>query len=378
MKILIIGPAHPFRGGIADTNEALCRALQRKGHEASILTFTLQYPEFLFPGKTQYSTDPKPEGIHITRQVNAVNPLNWILTARKINRMRPDLVIIRYWLPFMAPALGTIARFLNNKIRIAGMTDNILPHEKRAGDKQLTRYFTGSCHGFITLSSTVLKELELFTNKPAVWFPHPINDQLGDILGKAEARKKLNLDEKGNYVLFFGIIRKYKGLDLLLEAFDHQEIRNQNIRLVVAGEFYDQPKPYQELIRKHQLEHQVIIVDKFIPASHIKYYFSAADLVAQTYHSASQSGITQMAYHFERPMLVTNVGGLSEIVPHKKAGYVVDKDPRLIGEAITDFFVNKRFETYSANVKEEKKKYSWEAFVDKLFILYDRLQVKSP
>jgi len=372
MKILILGPAYPFRGGIADTNESLCRALQKKGHSASIFTFTLQYPEFLFPGKTQYSADPRPEDIPITKQINSVNPLNWIITARKINRMNPDLVVIRYWLPFMSPALGSIARLLKKKIRIVGMTDNILPHEKRPGDRPLTRYFMGSCHGFITLSSTVLDELHQFTRKPAEYFPHPINDQLGEIMDKQSAREKLNLDPEGKYVLFFGIVRKYKGLDLLIRAFSHQKIKEQNIKLMVVGEFYDSPKPYQEMIQQYHLENQVMLENKFIPGSHIKQYFSAADLVAQTYHTASQSGITQMAYHFERPMLVTDVGGLSEIVPHEKVGYVVEKDPPQIASAIADFFGQKRFHTFSLQVKEEKKKYTWEAFVDKLLKLHQQ------
>ena len=376
MKILILGPAYPFRGGIADTNESLCRALQNKGHTASIFTFTLQYPEFLFPGKTQYSTDPRPQEITISEQINSINPLNWIITARKINRMNPDLVVIRYWLPFMAPALGSIARMLKSSIRIIGMTDNILPHEKRPGDRPLTRYFTGSCHGFITLSTTVLEELNEFTHKPAEYFPHPINDQLGEIMDKSEAREKLGLEPNGKYVLFFGIIRKYKGLDLLLRAFSHQKIKKHGIKLMVVGEFYDSPKPYQEMIRQYHLEDQVMLVNKFIPGSHIKQYFSAADLVAQTYHTASQSGITQMAYHFERPMLVTNVGGLSEIVPHEQVGYVVEKDPPEIASCIADFFEQDRFESFSLRVKEEKKKYTWEAFVDKLLALYEQCRPK--
>ena len=376
MKIVILGPAHPFRGGIADTNESLCRALTRKGHQACIFTFSLQYPEFLFPGKTQFSTDPKPDSIEITQQINSINPLNWLMTARKINRMNPDLVIIRYWLPFMAPALGSIARLLKKNIAVIGMTDNIMPHESRPGDRLLTRYFTGSCHGFITLSSTVRDELKVFTSRPAEYFPHPINDQLGEIIDKKTAREKLGLQTEGKYVLFFGIIRKYKGLDLLIRAFSHQKVKKHHIKLLVVGEFYDSPKPYQEMIRQYHLEEQVKLINKFVPGSHIKQYFSAADLVAQTYHTASQSGITQMAYHFERPMLVTDVGGLSEIVPHEKVGYVVEKDPPQIATAIADFFENERFEAFSRQASEEKKKYSWGAFVDKLISLYERLEIK--
>lgn len=373
MKIIIIGPAYPFRGGIADTNESLCRTLKHKGHETLIYTFTLQYPELFFPGQTQYSADPRPENIRIEERINSVNPLNWIQTALNINRENPDLLIVRYWIPFMAPCLGTIARLIKKRTRIIGMTDNIIPHEKRTGDKWLTQYFIGACHGFITLSSTVKEELKLFTSKPSVYFPHPINDNLGEQIDKNEARSHLKLDKEGKYILFFGIIRKYKGLDLLLKALGEEKIKEKGIKLLIVGEFYDKPAFYNELIRSLGLSEHIIIINKFIPAAHIKYYFCAADLVAQTYHTASQSGITQIAYHFERPMLVTNVGGLSENVPHKRVGYVVERDPEAISEVINDFFQNNKEGEFAPYIKEEKKKYTWEAFVDKLTGLYEQL-----
>ena len=373
MKIVIIGPAYPFRGGIADTNESMCRELQRKGHEAVIYTFTLQYPEIFFPGKTQYSADPRPENIKIEERINSVNPFTWIQTAININRMAPDLLIVRYWIPFMAPCLGTIALLVKKRTRVIGMTDNIIPHEKRTGDKWLTQYFIKACHGFITLSSTVKDELQFFTKKPSVYFPHPINDNLGEPIDKYEARKHLNLEKEGQYILFFGIVRKYKGLDLLLKAMGEKKIKDRGIKLLIVGEFYDKPATYNELISELGLSENVIVVNKFIPASHIRYYFCAADLVAQTYHTASQSGITQIAYHFERPMLVTNVGGLSEIVPHKKVGYVLEKHPAAISEAIQDFFQNNRKVEFEPYIKEEKKKYTWNAFVDQINKLYNQL-----
>ena len=373
MKILIIGPAYPFRGGIADTNEALCRAINRNHNESSIITFSLQYPAFLFPGKTQYTTDPAPTSFKTFQWINSINPFNWIQVARKINKMNPDLVIIRYWLPFMAPALGSIARLINNKIKKIAITDNIVPHEKRMGDNLLTRYFTGSCDGFITLSTSVQEELKLFTDKPTTYFPHPINDNLGEKVEKSKAKAYLELDQNTNYLLFFGIIRKYKGLDLLLNALSENKLKNLNFKLLVVGEFYDDPQPYYDLIKSLNLEGRVIIINDFVPTQDIKYYFSAADLVTQTYHSASQSGISQIAYNFESPMLVTNVGGLSEIIPHGKVGYVVERQPEDIADAIAEFYENERQEEFTENMKKEKKKYSWDLFSEKMISFYQSL-----
>jgi glycosyltransferase involved in cell wall biosynthesis len=373
MKILIVGPAYPFRGGIADTNEALCRAIIRNNHESAIITFSLQYPNFLFPGKTQYTNDPAPTSFKTYQWINSINPLSWIQVARKINKMKPDLVVLRYWLPFMAPALGSIARMLHKKIKKIAITDNIIPHEKRPGDKLLTNYFTGACHGFITLSSSVKKELESFTRRPVMYFPHPINDNLGKKTDKKTAKQHLGLDENTNYLLFFGIIRKYKGLDLLLQAIAHNKLQDLNFKLLIVGEFYDDPKPYYDMIQKLGLENRVIINNEFVPTEEIKYYFSAADLVTQTYHTASQSGISQIAYNFENPMLVTNVGGLSEIIPHGKVGYVVEKDPAEIAEAILDYYQNDKQAMFAKNMKEEKKKYSWDLFAEKMISFYQNL-----
>jgi glycosyltransferase involved in cell wall biosynthesis len=367
MKTIIVGPAHPFRGGIADTNEALSRAIIRKGHQSTILTFSLQYPSFLFPGKTQYTLDPKPKDIEINQLINSINPFNWFKVARNINKRKPDLVIFRYWLPFIAPAFGSIARLLNKNIKTIAITDNVIPHEKRPGDKILSRYFINGCNGFITLSSSVRDELKSFTKKPTTYFPHPINDNLGEKVNKSEAKNYLNLDQEINYILFFGIIRKYKGLDLLLKSMTESDFINRHkIKLLVVGEFYDNPEHYYEMIRNLGIENNVIVKNEFVPTKDIKYYFSAADMVAQTYHTASQSGISQVAYNFECPMLVTNVGGLSEIIPHGKVGYVVEKDPKQIADAINDFYSNSKEEKYIENLKEEKKQYSWDRFVEKM------------
>lgn len=371
MKIFIIGPAHPYRGGIADTNEALARALQRNGHQVKIITFSMQYPDFLFPGKTQFSSDKAPKNLMIERWISSLNPINWIKTAKKINREKPDMVVFRYWLPFLAACFGSISRLLNRKIKIIGFCDNVLPHEKRPGDKILSKYFIKSCDAFLTMSKQVKQELSTFTDKKCITIPHPINDNLGNKIDKAEARKKLGLDIEKKYLLFFGLVRKYKGLDLLLESLARERIKNKNIHLLVAGEFYDDKKEYIDFIEKNGLKEKVKIFNRFIPNDEIKVFFSACDLVTQTYHSASQSGVSQLAFNFGTPILVTNVGGLSEIVEHKKMGYVVSKNPAEIEEAILDFFEEKRSEEFSENIRYVKHRYSWDSFAKGLVEMYE-------
>ncbi|MFD0861449.1 glycosyltransferase [Sungkyunkwania multivorans] len=366
MKIIILGPAHPYRGGIADTNEALCRALNKNGHQTSIVTFRLQYPSFLFPGKTQYSKEKVPKDLDIRRLINSANPFNWIKVAKSINSEQPDVVIVRYWIPLMAPCFGTIARSLNKDIIKIALTDNVLPHEKRFGDRAFTKYFLRPFDAFVTLSTTVRDELKQFTNKPILYSPHPINEQLGAKIDKPSARKKLGLNITANYVLFFGLIRKYKGLDMLLEAFGNMALKKNDIHLLVVGEFYDDQQRYRKLVNEFEIEDRVMFIDEFVPFETIAYYFSAVDLVAQTYHTASQSGVTPIAYHFERPMLVTNVGGLAETIPDGKVGYVVDRNPAAISEAIIDFFENDRVDDFTMYLKEEKRKYSWHRFVASL------------
>lgn len=365
-KIVIIGPAYPLRGGIANFNDSLSRALTKEGINNVIYSFSLQYPSFLFPGKTQFEIGPKPEDIEIKSVINSINPISWIKTAKQIIKENPDLIIVRYWLPFMAPCLGSILRLIKKKYnkKIIAITDNVIPHEKRPGDKQLTTYFVKSCDGFISMSKAVLEELNAFTSSPYKLFqPHPLYDTFGNKVDKHTALKHLHLSENNKYILFFGFIRKYKGLDLLLKAFADKRLRNLNVKLIVAGEFYDNEQEYLQLINALNIQESVIIHNKHIPAEMVKYYFCASDIVAQTYITASQSGVTQIAYQLERPMLVTNVGGLSELVPHNIAGYVVEKDTVKIADALIDFFEHNKEIEFCKNIVTEKEKFSWSAFV---------------
>jgi len=366
MRVVIVGPAYPLRGGIADTNESFARAFQKEGHEVKIVTFSLQYPNFLFPGKTQYSEDPRPLDLTIDVKINSINPFTWWTTASEINSYNPDIVIFRYWLPFMAMSLGTIAKFLKQNIKKLAFCDNVIPHEKRVGDTQLTRYFVNQFDGFITMSGTVKSELEQFTKKPILCIPHPINDNLGQPVSKDEALNYLNLSPENNYLLFFGLVRKYKGLDLTLKALEHLKNELPSLRLIVAGEFYDDPQEYITLMEDLGVSDNVIIHNKYIATADIKYYFSACDLVIQTYHTASQSGVTQIALNFEKPILVTDVGGLSEVVSHNETGYVVEKNPTAITESVKKHFTKVELHQMINQLKSEKEKYSWVNFANRV------------
>jgi len=367
--VVIVGSAYPLRGGLANYNERIARAYQEQGAEVKIFTFSLQYPNFLFPGKTQYADGPAPEGLDIEVSLNSVNPLSWINLGRKIKKLAPDLLIIKFWIPFMGPSLGTVARIAkqNGKTKVVTIIDNIIPHEKRPGDRILANYFVGAVDGFITMSESVLDDLKTFDQKkPKIFTPHPVYDNFGQPKEKSLAKQNLNLDVNQNYILFFGFIRDYKGLDLLLRAMADQRIKAMGLKLIVAGEFYTDSKPYFDIIEEYQLQDQLILATDFIPDEKVGDYFNAADMVVQPYKDATQSGVTQIAYHFEKPMLVTNVGGLPEIVPHLKTGYVVEVDPLKIADGIVDFYENNREQEMIAHCKEEKKKYSWETMLEKI------------
>jgi glycosyltransferase involved in cell wall biosynthesis len=370
MNIAIIGPAHPLRGGgISTFNERLAAILQGQGHTVAIYSFSLQYPSFLFPGKSQFTDEPAPKGLTIYSVINSINPFNWWKVGKQIKDAKYDMVIVRYWLPFMGPALGTILRRVkkNKHTKIICIADNVIPHEKRPGDAAFTKYFIKPVDAFITMSKDVLQDLKKFSKKPAVFNPHPVYDNYGEGISKEEACKALGIDPKQKYILFFGFIRKYKGLDILLEAMGDKRLKEAGIKLIVAGEFYGDKDFYENLLDQYKLHEDTYMFTEFIPNDAVKYYFSAADLVVQPYRTATQSGITQVAYHFEKPMIVTNVGGLAEVVPDNKVGYVTDPDAGAIANAILKFFEPDSIPDLKQNLLEEKKKYSWETFTEKLF-----------
>ena len=381
MKIISLGPAHPYRGGLASFNDRLAQQFTEEEHEIEILTFRLQYPRILFPGKTQYTDGPPPEGIRISRRMNSVNPLNWISTGLLIKKAKPDILLVRYWLPFMGPCLGTIARIArsNRHTVVISIFDNVVPHERRPGDKIFTKYFTDSIDGAIVMSKTVLNDLYSFRSEiPVKQSPHPLFDNYGTRISRKVALTALNLNSENQFLLFFGFIRSYKGLDLLIEAFSDIRLRNRKLKLIIAGEFYEDDAPYMQLIKKFNLEDDVIVFDHFIKDSDVTLFFSAADLVVQPYKTATQSGVTQIAYHFEKPMLVTDVGGLREIVPDKICGYVVQPSPEDIAEAIIDYFENNREMQFTEGVRMEKEKFSWDKMTASIIEVYSQcINLKS-
>ncbi len=362
MKIVLISPAHPLRGGIAASGERLAQQLQAEGHEVTVYSFSLQYPGFLFPGKTQFTDDPPPVGLTIKTRLNSVNPLNWLWVGREIARECPDRIIARFWLPFMGPCLGTVLRVARwlHPTRVTALVDNIIPHEKHPGDRLFARYFIGACDDFVVMAQSVAQEIKQFTQKPTRYAPHPVYDTYGTPVDRAEARRQLHLPSDAPLTLFFGFIRGYKGLDLLLEALK----LTPGIHAVVAGECYDDWQQYQQIIDAGQLADRVHLFTDFIPAEQVRLYFSAADLVVQPYKSATQSGISQIAYHFDKPMVVTRVGGLPEIVREGVSGYVVDPAPEPLAAAMTDFFQHHRAAALQAGVRQEKKRFSWENLVE--------------
>jgi len=374
-KVVLIGSAYPLRGGLASYNERIIREYLNMGYDAEIYTFSLQYPRFLFPGKTQYSSDPAPENLKILIKVNSINPLNWIKVGLELKKKKPDLVLVKFWLPFMAPCFGTIARIIrkNRFSKIISIVDNIIPHEHRLGDRCLARFWVNSVDGFVAMSKNVLEDLKTFSKtKPALFCPHPIYDNYGKTIHRQEALRNLKLSEDFRYILFFGFIRDYKGLDLLLKAFSEEKLKTLPIRLLIAGEFYTDPKSYLELIDKLGIRNRVILSNDFIPDSQVANYFCASSLVVQPYKSATQSGVSQIAYHFNRPMVITNVGGLEEFVKDGVVGYVVNPEPFEIAEAIYKYFEGGKEEEFSKNVEKEKLQFSWSNMIKTIDLLLSK------
>jgi glycosyltransferase involved in cell wall biosynthesis len=367
MKIIIVGTAYPLRGGIAHFNALLARELAKR-HDVRTITFKRQYPKIFFPGTTQDEPGEASDTPPSPRLVDSINPLNWIRVGKAIRKDRPDLLIFKYWLPFFGPCFGTIARFAKRKTatKVLFICDNIIPHERRPGDILFTRYAFRQADYFVVQSDTVERELTtLFPGSKYRNVPHPVYENFGSPQPKASAREALGISAK-KVILYFGYVRPYKGLMVLIEAMARLRalgFGEGEVLLLVVGEFYDPEPPYRDRVRNLNLEPAVRFVTGYLPNEHVAGYFSAADAVVLPYLSATQSGIAQIAYNFDKPVIATKVGGLAEVVVDGTTGTLVPPDdPDALAAAIGRFYTEKQEERMAANVKIEKKKYSWKHF----------------
>lgn len=369
MKVKFIGPAYPYRGGLATIIETLARTFEQRGNEVAIDTFSLQYPRLLFPGKSQFRTGPAPEELDIQRTVSTVNPFSWLSVGRKLRRQRPDLVVLKYWTPLMAPCFGSICRLArgNGHTKVVVHVDNITPHENHFYDRLLNRYFLRSVDGFVYMSEAVKNDLDTYRlNKPALFSPHPLFDTYGSPTDRTEACKHLGLDTEQEYVMFFGYIRDYKGLDLLIDAW--ALLRDKGLtkgrKLLIVGEVYGADTKYVEQIARLELQNEVVMHTRFVPDGEVAYYFSVAQMVALPYKSATQSGVTQVAYAFGVPMIVTRVGGLAEIVPDDIVGLLAEVSAESVAEAIEKAWQGDNLARYRQGIEREKYRFSWDATAD--------------
>ncbi|MFN3134705.1 MAG: glycosyltransferase [Candidatus Kryptonium sp.] len=366
MKIIIIGPAYPYRGGIAHFTGLLYKNLTRKNHNVKIFNFKRLYPKFLFPGKTQFeSSFEELEKIESERIIDSINPINWFITGLKIVGEKPDIVIFKYWLPFFAPCFGTIAGIIKifSNSKIIFICHNITPHEKFPFTKILSKFAFLFVDHFIVQSTSV--EEDLLKIKPRASYKkvfHPIYEIFGEAIDRNEARKLLGIKPDEKVLLFFGYIREYKGLDLLLKSMN-LILSKFPVRLLVVGEFYEDPKRYYKIVEEEGIEDFVVFKSEYIPNDEVKVYFSASDLVVLPYVSATQSGIVQIAYNFNKPVIATNVGGLPEVVIDGETGFVVELSSEKLAEAIIKFFDLDLGETFSKNIENVKGKFSWEHLV---------------
>jgi glycosyltransferase involved in cell wall biosynthesis len=366
LKIVILGTANPYRGGLATFNERLALEFQNQGHDVTIFNFSLQYPNFLFPGTSQFLETPHTDIVPNVRKVNSINPLNWIKVGFELYRLRADVVIFRYWISFMAPCYFVIASILkmNRFSKIFTIVDNAISHEPKFYEKTVARLFFLVSDFFLTMSEKVRKDLASLTTKPSIVSVHPLYDSYSPPRSKSEARTNLDLPLDQKIILFFGFIRDYKGLDLLLEAMSSTEIKAQNIKLVVAGEFYANREKYESMVSSLRIEDQLYWHTDFIPDAKIADYFSAADAVVLPYKASTQSGVTQIAFYYDLPIIATNVGGIKEMVENNIHGLIVNANAQSISNGILHFYDDVDSQTYRKNIARDKSKYSWAGFVE--------------
>ena len=374
MRIAFITVAPPYRGGISKHSSILTEKLSQL-HQVDVINYKRQYPDFIFPGRTQFTRDKQ----HFTseRSIDSINPFNWIKTGGILAKRKYDLVILRFWNPFFAPALGTIAGILKRKsphTRLISLCDNILPHEKMPMGESFTEYFLQRMDGHLVQSSQTENELKEFLYSPDyVKRFHPLYDCFPEKMKKNTARKKLKLDAKF-VILYFGLIRHYKGFDILLRAVSELLKLRSDFHVLAAGECYGEASLYNKIIKEKNLEQVLTWENRFIPDDEVADFFSAADIAALPYRSASQSGITQIAFHYDLPVIVTSVGGLPEIVPDGEVGRVIEtENPHKLAETLNQCLKEKNLEEMSKNIVEHKKQFSWDHFIDGIEEVYSQI-----
>jgi len=372
-RIWIVGPGYPLRGGPALLNENFCKELSKQGHQTKIISYSLQYPSLFFPGTSQFDTSREKPDTEVVSIINTINPLSWFRAAHYINSGHPDIVIFRYWLPFFAPALGTIARRLNKKICCLALADNIIPHERRPGDMLFTKYFLRSMDGVLCMSKKVEEDLMKFSfaDKPHIRVYHPLYETYPPPADSVSARKELGLPLDKKIILFFGLIRKYKGLHLLLEAIREDE--HSDRLLLVAGDFYEKKETYDPLLSELVNKGKVIVHDRFVPDSKIHLYFSSANVCVQPYLNATNSGVSMISYFYGLPVIVTRVGGLPEVVEEGVSGLLCEPNPVSLKKTIDRYFEQELEKKIRKSIPEFRKKFSWEVFVNSIVAFYKTL-----
>lgn len=373
MKIAILSSFYPYRGGMSQFNTSLYEELG-KTNDVKAFNFKRQYPSILFPGKTQYVEGKEP-AFHFEseRVLDTINPFSYASTAKRISEWHPNLLLMRYWMPFFAPSQGYVARHIDKDCKVISIVDNVIPHERRIFDETLTKYFLKGNDAFVVLCNSVGNDLvKIIPDAKYIVSPHPIYSNFGERMERSEALKQLGLSFDKKTLLFFGLIREYKGLDILIEAFSKLD---NSYQLIIAGEAYGSFKKYEELIAASPLKDNIHLFNKFIPDEEVAIFFCAADLCVLPYRSATQSGISAIAYHFDLPLVVTSVGGLKETIGDRGTGIVTDKiSPEAIKEAIIKYFKEKDLQKkYIENIKREKNRLSWKMFCDNLINLYHQL-----
>ena len=375
MQIALISVAPPYRGGISKQTSILVENLS-KNHSVDVINYSRQYPDFLFPGKTQY-LDDKLENDNSSRMIDSINPLTWFSTGNKLAKKNYDLVIFRFWNPFFAPALGVISGIIKKKssyTKLMSLCDNILPHEKTPFAYFLTTYLFDKLDGHIVQSSQTENELQEVVENPVYEKRfHPIYTNFPKKIDKITARKKLGLSAK-NIILYFGIIRDYKGFDILLNAIAELKDSGLDFHLLAGGECYGSDEKYTQLISNLGISDYITWHNKYIPDSEVSNYFSAADVVALPYRTASQSGVTQIAYSYDLPVIVTKVGGLPEIVDEGQSGFTIEpENPTELANILEKNLKAGTFLEMATYIKKFKQKFSWEYFVNGIESVYSKI-----